>query len=216
MKKFAQLSTAFALALSFNVSHAVTPTDNTSAQQPAGPPCGLDGPNRPLSFDKLLEKFDLNKDGVILQDEVQFEHGLFFDAADINKDGFLTTDELQVAHAQKKSAGMAAHFAELDTNGDGHISLAEAENAGSPRLAKQFSKIDSDGNGLLTPAEWQTHPKKGGKHQHFSRLDTDGDGLVSRVEFVASPPLLRLDVNGDGIISEEEASQPQKRGRCTR
>jgi len=47
---------------------------------------------------------------------------------------------------------IAARFAEADTNGDGQLTLAEAE-AGMPRVAANFKKIDADHSGTVTLAE---------------------------------------------------------------
>lgn len=53
-----------------------------------------------------------------------------------------------VAHAQSV-AQMESRFAAADKNGDGKLTLAEAQ-AGMPRVAKNFSKIDRDGKGYVT------------------------------------------------------------------
>lgn len=43
---------------------------------------------------------------------------------------------------------------DLDTDGDGNLSRAEA--AGLPQLASVFDQADADGDGALTPQEYQT------------------------------------------------------------
>lgn len=44
-------------------------------------------------------------------------------------------------------------WADLDTDGDGNLSRAEA--AALPELAAVFDQADADGDGMLTPQEYQ-------------------------------------------------------------
>jgi hypothetical protein len=57
-----------------------------------------------------------------------------------------------------------ACYADLDTDGDGALSPAEAEVL--PRIQGRFEALDADGNGQLSPAEFQgdqtTPPQRGG------------------------------------------------------
>lgn len=55
------------------------------------------------------------------------------------------------AHAQSADqvAMMQSRFAAADKDGDGKLTLAEAQ-AGMPRVAKNFSKIDRAGKGYVT------------------------------------------------------------------
>ena len=47
------------------------------------------------------------------------------------------------------ASDIAARFKAADTNGDGKLTLAEAQ-AGMPRVAKNFAKIDKDNKGYIT------------------------------------------------------------------
>ena len=47
---------------------------------------------------------------------------------------------------------MEARFKEADANGDGQISLDEAQSK-MPRVAERFSTLDTDKNGLLSKDE---------------------------------------------------------------
>ncbi len=106
-----------------------------------------------------------------------------------------------------------SHFAGVDTDGDGAISLAEAE-AGAPRLAYSFAKFDTDGDGLLTREELQAtrervrEERRERGEERFSGLDTDGDGVLSAAEAAAAPGLAknfdRLDADGDGLLTHGE------------
>lgn len=51
------------------------------------------------------------------------------------------------------AAGRMAALAQMDTDGDGQLSLAEFSAARQARLAERFAAMDSDGDGLLSAAE---------------------------------------------------------------
>ena len=50
-------------------------------------------------------------------------------------------------------SAMAATFAEADTNGDGKLSLAEAQKAGLNDLVANFKTLDLDKDGFLSKSE---------------------------------------------------------------
>jgi Ca2+-binding EF-hand superfamily protein len=70
-----------------------------------------------------------------------------------------------------------------DTNGDGMISLQEAQ-ASLPRLAKHFDRIDANHDGQVT-AEERRAAHENRRNAMFDRLDTNKDGAISREEFNA-------------------------------
>ena len=51
------------------------------------------------------------------------------------------------------SVAYAASFAEADSNGDGKLSLDEAQAANLQDVANNFKKIDTDRDGFLSKAE---------------------------------------------------------------
>ena len=104
------------------------------------------GQHAALGF-KALDK---DGDGRISRDEAAAAPRLAqnFDKIDTNHDGYLTPDELKAAHAAMRQA----HWARIDTDGDGKISLAEAQ-ANAPRLAEHFDAIDTNHDGFITPDE---------------------------------------------------------------
>lgn len=114
------------------------------------------------------------------------------------------------------------HFSGLDTDGDGALSLAEAE-AGAPRLAANFASLDADGDGLVTRAEMQASRERFREdrgqraEERFSALDTDGDGALSVAEAAAAPGLAknfeRLDADGDGALTHGELKAAGKQFR---
>ncbi len=78
-----------------------------------------------------------------------------FDSLDGKQDGFLTREEMQAAMQQRKGERrreMRERMREVDANGDGQVSLDEAQ-AKAPRLAERFGEIDADKNGYLSREE---------------------------------------------------------------
>jgi EF hand domain-containing protein len=82
----------------------------------------------------------------------------WFDKLDLNKDGYITQDEMKQAHDTRHDMHgdmkekMEARFKEADANGDGQISLEEAQ-AKMPHVAEHFTALDTDKNGLLSKDE---------------------------------------------------------------
>lgn len=218
-----QLSTAIMLALSFNLANAVT-TTTTESVDTLPPPhhCHHAPP-----FEKLLERFDVNQDGSLTQDEVQSVQQGFFKTADIDADGFLSADELEAAHVQERAAHIADKFAELDNNGDGGIKADELTNTEGPNrhLARNFAEVDSNGDGSITLEEMKAsiqakeaevaNCREQKKAQKFTKLDIDSDGKISLTEFLADLPMFNdLDTNEDGIITADEAAVAKQPKDC--
>jgi len=82
-----------------------------------------------------------------------------FDSIDANKDGQISRGELRAwkqAHKSERQAKAAERFRHADTDGDGAISRAEAEQH-APRLARKFDRIDSNKDGKLTQDELRAY-----------------------------------------------------------
>lgn len=104
---------------------------------------------------------------------------------------------------------------QIDTNGDGNVSKAEAEAAGAQRLLKNFDQIDANGDGLISKEERKAHREKAGEKMKEGKAkikdaDTDGNGNLSRDEAAAAgmdkmvEHFDKVDADGDGEISREE------------
>ena len=117
---------------------------------------------------------------------------------------------------------MEARFAEMDTDGDGGLSIEE-----SGLSEEIFAKMDYDGDGLLTEADREAQMAEGGgappgmgpqgagggPPPDFASLieskDSDSDGALSESESGLTPEQFSsLDTNQDGVVSlaELEAS----------
>jgi Ca2+-binding EF-hand superfamily protein len=100
---------------------------------------------------------DANNDGIVTREEAGKYPRLAadFDSADANKDGQLDATELQ-AHREKTRGEMRAKADErwkaADTDGDGKLSLAEAQ-ASMPRMAERFQAIDANKDGYVSRDE---------------------------------------------------------------
>ncbi len=167
---------------------------------------------------RLLEEFDVNQDGSISGDEVQSVLTEKFTAADADGDGLLTQDEMSTAHEQRHQERAAKHFAQLDTDENGSVSVEEFQ-AGKPPGGRHcggskpmFSQDET------SETREQLHQERAA--EHFAELDTDGSGSLSVEEFQAGKPPARkhgsrserkfswLDQDGDGMLSSIEMNAP--------
>ncbi|MCV2890209.1 EF-hand domain-containing protein [Ruegeria aquimaris] len=117
--------------------------------------------------------------------------------------------------AMGPGAGPRHSFSELDSNGDGKITMEEMQG----HRAARFSGVDTDGNGLLSrselEAEAQSRVSEHVTHM-LERLDSNKDGQLSQDEMPQPKKDMgrffgRIDADGDGAITEEEFAQMQQR-----
>lgn len=120
---------------------------------------------------RLLERLDANKDGMISLEEFQppGKHQGPMEKADSNNDGAVTLEEMQAMRAAKMAehdARMTERFTMMDSNDDGAVTQEEARQA-------MFNHMDANQDGQLTTDELR--PPKGGKG-HKNRRDDMGPG----------------------------------------
>lgn len=91
----------------------------------------------------------------------------------------------------------------MDANGDGKVTLAEAQEAAK----KHFAKLDDNKDGVLDRAELD-----GKGSRKFSRADANNDGKITQTEALSGVKdwFTRKDTNKDGVLSGDEL--PGKHG----
>ena len=127
------------------------------------------------------------------------------------------------AHSDRGHPGipMMPSFEELDADGDGSVSMDEANSFLDAMIAEQ----DSDGDGSISAEEFKNailsqHLEMIAKRSErmFNWLDDNDDGVLSKDEIVSASRFEkmfeRLDSDDDGMISKEEFEEMKsKRGK---
>jgi Ca2+-binding EF-hand superfamily protein len=129
-----------------------------------GPMMGRHG-DRGAMLEKMFERFDTNKDGVVTLDEVVAFADAQFDKIDTNHDGVLDKTEIESWIGRRAPAEAVAHFIAVhDLDGDGKITKAEWEKP----MKKRFALYDRNDDGKITKEEaalaMPMGPRKGGHH----------------------------------------------------
>lgn len=150
--------------------------------------------------EKLFERMDGNGDGVITQDEVRAAQAGQGQGGRMGQAGF-----------EQRWKWMLQNW---DANNDEQISQDEFK---GPEAA--FGRLDGDGDGVLTMQEAQQamgrlQGQRADPAQRWQRMlqnwDANGDGQLSREEFKGADRAFQfLDADGDGIITEQEGTRAQ-------
>jgi len=126
---------------------------------------------------KMLKHLDTDGDGQISMEEFKPPKRTPFGKADVNDDGIVTMEEIEeqmaARHQERESANedrraaakamLAAHFAEMDTNGDGGLTTDEIKQG-------IFSRMDENQDGYITKDEMKRPERMGqGKGKRYSR-----------------------------------------------
>jgi hypothetical protein len=119
-------------------------------------------------------------------------------------------------HEHGRGRGRAPRFPEIDTDGDGRVSLEEFKAFGAQRRPGQrrFKALDADGDGAISAKEAAETPMG----RVFERADANNDGVVTREEAVMARPdpatvFARADANDDGYLSQQEMRKLHGRAR---
>ena len=121
------------------------------------------GPRGPMA------KFDSDGNGAITLAEARAGAASMFAGADSDKDGRVTAAEMRAFHGTMgghhrggdkasrggphgKGGGRAVGPMHLDSNGDGAVTLAEAQGG----IDSHFAKVDSNRDGSITEAEMRS------------------------------------------------------------
>ncbi|CAH1262496.1 uncharacterized protein [Branchiostoma lanceolatum] len=102
----------------------------------------------PRKGEEYFDQLDINSDGIITLHEA--DHGLsvaaIFGAMDADCDGFITRGQILFYVREFVEA-----FDRLDLNGDGYLTVQEAETATD--IGRIFAFFDINADGQLTPQE---------------------------------------------------------------
>lgn len=130
----------------------------------------------------------------------------------------------QPATAQGLGPAGRVDFAQIDADGDGQITRAEAQAYRDSRMGERFATIDRDGDGAVSREELQTAPAARFAARMLDRFDADGNGSISEAELLAGAAARRearqgdlfdrLDGDANGVVTQEEfAEMRDARGR---
>ncbi|MFD0740344.1 hypothetical protein ACFQZQ_13750 [Lysobacter koreensis] len=175
---------------------------------------------------RSMMKVDSNNDGVIDRAEAAAHPRLAgkFDALDKNRDGRLDRSERPQWKGKRGHHGGMAGGAQLDGDGDGRISRAEA--AGSPRIGEQFAQIDGNRDGYVVRSELHAHHERlrlqrdaeraKRFEEHFTAADLNRDGKLSRLEVGEKMPRLAksfafMDEDRDGFLTRADLRHSPRR-----
>jgi len=134
--------------------------------------------------------------------------------------GAVAQDRSYLAHAYGEGFGrhMLGHsMRETDLNGDGDISLAEAEAMRTVR----FLTMDLDSDGAVTEAEMiEAAQRRIAEHiaKRFARMDANGDGRIDRAEYDdrSAARIAEADADGNGRITRDEMRERKHAWRHSR
>ncbi len=134
-------------------------------------------------------------------------------------------------HHGKNYGDKKAKFAEMDTNGDGAVSLDELTANATAKIQERFTKMDTNGDGQVTEDELTSRKDKGkkgkkgkygGKHggkyggiMSFDSLDANDDGTVALDELTAYAQEIftKMDADGDGQVTKDEIKSAKRKGK---
>jgi Ca2+-binding EF-hand superfamily protein len=148
---------------------------------------------------KMIEKFDLDKNGTLELSELPEHKRKFLESADTDKDGSLSLAELE-AHKRQMAERM---FALKDENKDGFLTEAE--------VGKRWSKLsvaDTDQDGKLSKAELEAAHRDGKLEPFLGRY-----GKKRGMMFGKNPQKMieKLDANKNGTLELSELPEHKRK-----
>lgn len=94
----------------------------------------------------FFERYDLNKDGSVTQEEIDQNRAQWLQEFDANGDGQLSLVEFQALWLRARFEHMVREFQRFDRNGDGQVTLEEYRRP----LSDIVERLDRTGDGAVT------------------------------------------------------------------
>lgn len=147
-------------------------------------------------------KMDANRDGTLNEADRAARKAAMFERLDANKDGQITKAEMTAAHSARQ-AKWEGRERKRDAKRPAMTDAQKAE-----RRDAHFAKIDTDGNGAISRAEFDAmkgmHGGKMGKRA--GRAMARMDSAMTQQAFVAHALTMfdRADANKDGTVTQAE------------
>jgi Ca2+-binding EF-hand superfamily protein len=179
-------------------------------------------------LERLMQRFDLNHDKKIERAEFDKQIAFFFDRMDLDGDGKITDQDLPPimrgmgvlkghfrGHGMRHNRGPGRILALLrgaDTNNDGEITRAEAEQA----AGRFFARFDRNNDGVIEKADLEVLKNEMIAYRvkrFFHRYGGTKDGKLTLEQYTAARDrwFARWDANGDQVLSEDEMPRRFKR-----
>lgn len=117
--------------------------------------------HRGHKYERLMERFDTDKDGKLTQTELDDARKSLLARFDADKDGKLSLQEFEPLWLEVMRRRMVRGFQRLDIDGDAAITQEE--------FLKPFSstveKMDRNEDGVLDKQDRRRHHRRGGRHK---------------------------------------------------
>lgn len=166
---------------------------------------------------RMLRRFDGNKDGRVTKDEFLAEVKRSFAELDLNNDGRISDDDLPPMMRGRGvlsgggpamgrgGMGPMAWLRDADANKDGVITLDEAVAAAE----KQFATMDRSKDGVIEAADFAAMRKEMVDYRvkrFMHHFGADKDNRVTREQFAAKAAdrFGRMDYDNNGVIDRSE------------
>lgn len=125
---------------------------------------------------EMFDGIDTDSDGKLTVAELEAHRAAMFTASDADGDGMLSAEELSARQLARFTESLAERTARMienrDNNGDGSLSLAEMDEGPGQRY---FARIDSDNDGAISKAEAEDALKQMAKRKHRKGMMWGGD-----------------------------------------
>jgi Ca2+-binding EF-hand superfamily protein len=122
---------------------------------------GYYGWHKGRRIERMLERFDADKDGKLTQDELNASRKTLLERHDVDKDGKLSQAEFKALGMEVMERRMVRGFQRLDEDGDAGITLEEFQKP----YSRAVERMDRDDDGAIS--------RDDRKYRHWNRKDDD-------------------------------------------